>query len=154
LWKCIREGLIVFLLTAIIEVINQWLVRLNERRYGDNASRCICKRVDTNSESNFRTYLHKCTSFHSIYNLREFVHLVNSVTKVAMKYERLYGEIWKCLASGLWEHWNFSNVCIWMLKNYTFPLNTFSEIANIQRCLCKYHTYSRRQWHYALCVKN
>jgi len=28
-----------------------------------------------------------------------------------------------------------------------------SKIANIQRCLCKYHTYSRRQWHYALCEK-
>lgn len=79
-------------------------------------------------ESNFRTYLHKCTSFHSIYNLREFVHLVNSVTKVAMKYERLYGEIWKCLASGLREHWNFSNVCIWMLKNYAFPSNTFPKL--------------------------
>lgn len=55
-------------------------------------------------QKQFRTSLHKCTSFHSIYNLREFVRLVNLVTKVAMKYERLYGEIWKCLASGLRAH--------------------------------------------------
>jgi len=79
-------------------------------------------------ESNFRTSLHKCTPFHSIYNLQEFMRLVNSVTKVAMKYERLYGEISKCLASGVWAHWNFSNICIWMLKNYAFPSNTYPKL--------------------------
>jgi len=28
-----------------------------------------------------------------------------------------------------------------------------SKIASIQRSLCKYRTYSQRQWHYALCEK-
>ena len=45
--------------------------------------------------------------------------------------------------------------CMYMdVEKLYVSLEYVSEIANIQRCLCKYHTYSRRQWHYALCVKN
>lgn len=71
--------------------------------------------------------------------------LVNSVTKVAMKYERLYGEIWKCLASGL-SALKFLK-CTWMLKNYAFPSNTYLKLPAFSVSLCKYRTFSRwRQW--------